>query len=122
MSSMQLCVDVQIPEAFGGLGGEAVYIDTEGSMIVDRLADIASAAVHHCQQLALAQGVSGTPLSFSNGYKFRKPPFLLGYISYTNIGILLKRPALVIIMRHTTAVIFIECVYINQFFILSLVL
>lgn len=27
---IQLCIDVQIPKAFGGLGGEAIYIDTEG--------------------------------------------------------------------------------------------
>ncbi|XP_064612813.1 DNA repair protein RAD51 homolog 3-like [Liolophura sinensis] len=49
---LQLSVDVQIPEAFGGLGGEAVYVDTEGSFIVERLVDIASATVEHCQQIA----------------------------------------------------------------------
>ena len=32
--AMQLCVDVQIPEAFQGVGGEAIYIDTEGSFMV----------------------------------------------------------------------------------------
>ena len=31
---MQLAVDVQIPELFGGNGAEAVYIDTEGSFSV----------------------------------------------------------------------------------------
>ncbi|XP_041349752.1 DNA repair protein RAD51 homolog 3-like [Gigantopelta aegis] len=49
---MQLCVDVQIRECFGGLGGEAVYIDTEGSFIVERLADIARATTQHCQHIA----------------------------------------------------------------------
>ncbi|XP_064620780.1 DNA repair protein RAD51 homolog 3-like isoform X1 [Lineus longissimus] len=49
---MQLSVDVQIPEAFGGIGGEAVYIDTEGSFIVERLADIAKATVKHCQHIS----------------------------------------------------------------------
>ncbi|XP_072043905.1 DNA repair protein RAD51 homolog 3-like [Amphiura filiformis] len=45
---MQLCVDVQIPQCFGGVGGEAVYIDTEGSFIAHRVADMAKAAVQHC--------------------------------------------------------------------------
>lgn len=31
---MQLSVDVQIPETFGGNGAETVYIDTEGSFSV----------------------------------------------------------------------------------------
>ncbi|XP_013384917.1 DNA repair protein RAD51 homolog 3 [Lingula anatina] len=53
--SFQLSVDVQIPECFGGLGGEAVYIDTEGSFIVDRLIDVAKATVEHCQHIAAAE-------------------------------------------------------------------
>ncbi|NXD18781.1 RA51C protein, partial [Nothocercus nigrocapillus] len=51
---MQLAVDVQIPECFGGLAGEAVFIDTEGSFMVDRVADIATACVQHCQLIAEA--------------------------------------------------------------------
>ncbi|XP_019348884.2 DNA repair protein RAD51 homolog 3 isoform X2 [Alligator mississippiensis] len=51
---MQLAVDVQIPECFGGLAGEAVYIDTEGSFMVERVADIATACVQHCQLIAEA--------------------------------------------------------------------
>nr|XP_028564737.1 DNA repair protein RAD51 homolog 3 isoform X2 [Podarcis muralis] len=49
---MQLVVDVQIPECFGGLDGEAVFIDTEGSFMVDRVADMATACVEHCQLIA----------------------------------------------------------------------
>ncbi|XP_042713862.1 DNA repair protein RAD51 homolog 3 isoform X4 [Chrysemys picta bellii] len=49
---MQLAVDVQIPECFGGLAGEAVFIDTEGSFMVDRVVDIAAACVQHCQLIA----------------------------------------------------------------------
>ncbi|XP_067866790.1 DNA repair protein RAD51 homolog 3 isoform X2 [Heterodontus francisci] len=52
--SIQLVVDAQIPECFGGLDGESVYIDTEGSFIVDRVADVAQAAVHHCHLIAEA--------------------------------------------------------------------
>ncbi|KAJ3178499.1 DNA repair protein rad51c [Geranomyces variabilis] len=40
---MQFCVNVQIPSAAGGVDGEAVFIDTEGSFIVDRVVEIASA-------------------------------------------------------------------------------
>ncbi|XP_067864570.1 DNA repair protein RAD51 homolog 3 isoform X1 [Heptranchias perlo] len=50
--SIQLVVDAQIPECFGGLDGESVYIDTEGSFIVDRVVDVARAAVHHCHLIA----------------------------------------------------------------------
>ncbi|KAM4647921.1 DNA repair protein RAD51 homolog 3 isoform 1-T1 [Amazona ochrocephala] len=51
---MQLAVDVQIPECFGGVAGEAVFIDTEGSFIVDRVVDIAAACVQHCHLIAEA--------------------------------------------------------------------
>lgn len=57
---MQLAVDVQIPECFGGVAGEAVFIDTEGSFMVDRVADIAAACVQHCQLVAQAQQEEGT--------------------------------------------------------------
>ncbi|XP_063152276.1 DNA repair protein RAD51 homolog 3 isoform X2 [Candoia aspera] len=49
---MQLVVDVQIPECFGGLAGEAVFIDTEGSFMVDRVVEIAEACIHHCRLIA----------------------------------------------------------------------
>ncbi|XP_050177633.1 DNA repair protein RAD51 homolog 3 isoform X2 [Myiozetetes cayanensis] len=52
---MQLAVDAQIPECFGGVAGEAVFIDTEGSFMVDRVVDIAAACVQHCQLVAEAQ-------------------------------------------------------------------
>lgn len=50
--SIQLVVDAQIPECFGGLGGESVYIDTEGSFVVERVAEVAQAAIHHCHLIA----------------------------------------------------------------------
>ena len=53
---MQLCVDVQVPLALGGCGGEAIYIDTEGSFIIDRVADIARATVDHCKQMVGGDG------------------------------------------------------------------
>lgn len=45
--STQLCVSVQIPHAFGGLEGEAVYVDTEGSFMAERAHDMARACVDH---------------------------------------------------------------------------
>uniref|UniRef100_A0A2C9KIX7 DNA repair protein RAD51 homolog 3 n=1 Tax=Biomphalaria glabrata TaxID=6526 RepID=A0A2C9KIX7_BIOGL len=53
---LQLAVDVQIPVDIGGLDGEAVYIDTEGSFIVERLVDIATATVDHCQLIHMQGG------------------------------------------------------------------
>lgn len=49
---LQLAVDVQVPPCFGGVGGQAVYIDTEGSFLLQRVVDIAAAAVRHCSLLA----------------------------------------------------------------------
>ncbi|KAL5859906.1 hypothetical protein ACOSQ3_001202 [Xanthoceras sorbifolium] len=42
---IQLAVNVQIPREFGGLGGKAIYIDTEGSFMVERALQIAEACV-----------------------------------------------------------------------------
>ncbi|XP_077021062.1 DNA repair protein RAD51 homolog 3 isoform X3 [Tamandua tetradactyla] len=49
---MQLAVDVQIPECFGGVAGEAVFIDTEGSFMVERVVDLASACIQHLHLIA----------------------------------------------------------------------
>ncbi|XP_074537696.1 DNA repair protein RAD51 homolog 3 [Halichoeres trimaculatus] len=48
----QLAVDVQVPPCFGGLGGQVVFIDTEGSFLLQRIVDVAAAAVQHCSLLA----------------------------------------------------------------------
>ncbi|KAF7826024.1 DNA repair protein RAD51-like protein 3 [Senna tora] len=40
---IQLAVNVQIPVEYGGLGGKAIYIDTEGSFMVERVLEIAKA-------------------------------------------------------------------------------
>ena len=52
--SIQLCVAVQLPEALGGVQDEAVFIDTEGSFVVERVADVAKATVEHCRYMASA--------------------------------------------------------------------
>lgn len=49
--SMQLAVAVQVPEIIGGLQGEAIYIDAEGSFTVERLTEMAAAAAQHCQSI-----------------------------------------------------------------------
>eukprot|EP00061_Rhincodon_typus_P014673 g41850.t1 len=59
-AAAKLVVDAQIPECFGGLDGESVYIDTEGSFIVDRVMDVAAAAVHHCHLIAQSGQDEGT--------------------------------------------------------------
>ncbi|KAL3814926.1 hypothetical protein ACJIZ3_016194 [Penstemon smallii] len=41
--AIQLAVNVQIPADYGGLGGKAIYIDTEGSFMVERALQIAEA-------------------------------------------------------------------------------
>lgn len=49
---LQLAVDVQVPQCFGGVEGHAVFIDTEGTFVLQRVVDIAAAAVRHCSLLA----------------------------------------------------------------------
>jgi RAD51-like protein 2 len=42
---MQLCLNVQIPEWAGGLEGQAVYIDTEGSFMSNRVVEMAASLI-----------------------------------------------------------------------------
>eukprot|EP01084_Bolivina_argentea_P075149 136254_1 len=48
----QLALDVQIPASMGGVQGEAIYIDSEGSLSADRLAEMADAIVAHLKKVA----------------------------------------------------------------------
>ncbi|XP_073146913.1 DNA repair protein RAD51 homolog 3 [Henckelia pumila] len=47
---IQLAVNVQIPSDCGGLGGKAIYIDTEGSFMVERALQIAEACAEDIQE------------------------------------------------------------------------
>lgn len=49
---MQLAIDVQIPPSFNGVGGQAIYLDTEGSFTVERCAQMADAYCSHIHRLA----------------------------------------------------------------------
>ena len=42
---MQMCASVQIPQSLGGLEGQAVYIDTEGSFVTSRVVEITNAII-----------------------------------------------------------------------------
>ncbi|XP_071449965.1 DNA repair protein RAD51 homolog 3-like isoform X2 [Hetaerina americana] len=48
---LQLCVSVQIPSCFGGVSGEAIYIDADSGFSPDRLRDIAKSCAKHCEKL-----------------------------------------------------------------------
>ena len=39
---LQLCATVQVPAELGGLGGRAVYLDTEGDFCGERMAEVRS--------------------------------------------------------------------------------
>ena len=47
---IQLAVNAQLPLEFGGLGCDTLYIDTEGSLMPERVADMAAAAGAHLRQ------------------------------------------------------------------------
>lgn len=40
-----------MPPSFGGVGGQVIFIDTEGSFVVQRVVDVATAVVRHCSML-----------------------------------------------------------------------
>lgn len=48
--AMQLAVDASIPTQFGGVQGEAIYIDSEGSFSPERCHTLAKALVTHMHQ------------------------------------------------------------------------
>jgi len=50
--AIQLVLDVQIPEILGGVGGDAIYIDTEGSFLIDRVVNMANVLSGHLQKIA----------------------------------------------------------------------
>lgn len=49
---LQLAADVQIPECFGGLGAQCLFMDTEGTFFLQRFREMAAAVVRHCSMLS----------------------------------------------------------------------
>ncbi|KAF9288811.1 DNA repair protein rad51c [Mortierella alpina] len=49
---MQLCINAQLPQTFGGTGGTSIYLDTEGSFVAKRVARIAGARAQEFNQRA----------------------------------------------------------------------
>eukprot|EP01135_Chromosphaera_perkinsii_P002270 Nk52_evm56s221 gene=Nk52_evmTU56s221 len=49
--AIQAAVNVQIPVELGGAEGKAIYIDTEGSFIIDRVVEIAHATEREAQSI-----------------------------------------------------------------------
>mmetsp|Transcript_37411 Transcript_37411/g.62981 ORF Transcript_37411/g.62981 Transcript_37411/m.62981 type:complete len:355 (+) Transcript_37411:330-1394(+) len=55
---MQVAVSVHIPRVYGGLGGHAIYIDTEGSLMAERVVDMAEAIVRKVNAASAASASS----------------------------------------------------------------
>jgi RAD51-like protein 2 len=55
---IQLAVDVHLPAVFGGAEGHAIYLDTEGSFMAERAAEIAQAFVTHVKRMARVRNES----------------------------------------------------------------
>ncbi|KAG1701264.1 DNA repair protein RAD51 3 [Nymphon striatum] len=56
---LQLSVNVRILKELGGICGECIFIDTEGSFTIKRLSDVAEAMIKHCQEVAKMQSNPG---------------------------------------------------------------
>ncbi|XP_072305489.1 DNA repair protein RAD51 homolog 3 [Eucyclogobius newberryi] len=65
---LQLAVNVQIPECFGGLGAQCLFIDTEGTFFLQRLRDMAAAAVRRCSLLTENQAQQDATRTFTVDY------------------------------------------------------
>jgi len=53
---IQIALAVQLPWCFGGIQGRALFIDTEGSLTSERVADMAAALLVHLQHTAASSG------------------------------------------------------------------
>ncbi|PUZ56132.1 hypothetical protein GQ55_5G271200 [Panicum hallii var. hallii] len=77
---IQLAINVQIPVEYGGLGGKAVYIDTEGSFMVERVYQIAEGCISDIlEHFPHSHGKS------SSGQKQLQPEHFLADIYYFRI-------------------------------------
>jgi RAD51-like protein 2 len=64
--AMQLCVDTRLPKQFGGVEGESIYIDSEGSFSPERCADMAQALLAHLKgSVQRSNGTKKLPDGFS---------------------------------------------------------
>ncbi|KAK9143349.1 hypothetical protein Syun_012749 [Stephania yunnanensis] len=52
---IQLAINVQIPFDYGGLGGKAIYIDTEGSFMAERVFQVAEGCIEDMLKLNVSQ-------------------------------------------------------------------
>ncbi|GJJ79191.1 RAD51-like protein 2 [Entomortierella parvispora] len=48
---LQLCINAQLPPSAGGAGGTSIFIDTEGSLIASRVAQIGSASLQRLAEI-----------------------------------------------------------------------
>ncbi|KAF6211604.1 hypothetical protein GE061_012117 [Apolygus lucorum] len=62
---LQLCVNVQLPECFGGLEGASIFIDTDLGFSPLRLTEIAEGAVCHCARIASVHQMEDEVRTFS---------------------------------------------------------
>ena len=79
--AMQLCVDAAIPHAFGGVEGESVYVDSEGSFSPERVCGMAQELVSHLQSSSRkrsAQDMSGN--STGGGRKVLQESFTVEFV------------------------------------------
>lgn len=47
--AMQLAVNARLPRGLGGVEGQTLYVDAEGSLVAERLHTMAQALLHHAQ-------------------------------------------------------------------------
>ncbi|VEL34935.1 unnamed protein product [Protopolystoma xenopodis] len=56
-----LCLTAQLPAWLGGIGGESVFLDTEGNFMPQRIKQMANALILHCKRRMPATPQSSAP-------------------------------------------------------------
>ena len=61
--SFQACITTQMPKCIGGMNGEVIYIDTEGSFNTNRILLMAKYTLGHYKKIARKMKLTDTELS-----------------------------------------------------------
>ncbi|XP_054713249.1 DNA repair protein RAD51 homolog 3-like [Uloborus diversus] len=67
---LQLCANVQLPKSAGGVEGEAFFIDTEGSFVIQRFVQIANSAIMKCKSQSANIGTLSVENFLKNVYYY----------------------------------------------------
>ncbi|XP_054272699.1 DNA repair protein RAD51 homolog 3-like [Macrosteles quadrilineatus] len=87
---LQLCVSVQLHHSLGGLGGEAVYIDTDAGFSPNRLSEISKECKEHCCNIGRQNKLSSQLLQTLESQSFEQYHYISTQDHYQLLGTVLS--------------------------------